>query len=408
MTIALWLSRAGLKVALAEAETLGYGSSGKCAGILTACRELIYSHLDEKYGASYTYAYAQTHISAIRAIHELVNRHEEQLAWQETSAIIIAVGRKKPHLMKETEGFRRAGLDSNVVNLDPELFGEGKGIQIQPAYLMDVLSYLDFLTEFAGKLGTQIFEHSRVNAVEAEVVYTEEGSIQAPYIVIATGYPIINTPGFFFLRMEQRRIQKRYIEERVLPDRIVFASDGRYSYRPCKNGGIIQQDNGLVGVLKKEFPQIVMRLGNQPVPYRIDEGIETYTADGFPYIGMYSARSPNLFVATGYGGNGIVGSMIAAQALTAQILGLPSQGYEIYSPQRSHAELMFPIRAGGRYMKGLFGGSEAPRCSHMGCKLAFNSLTRLWECPCHGSRFDDIGRVINAPAVKHAQLRGRK
>jgi Rieske Fe-S protein len=38
-------------------------------------------------------------------------------------------------------------------------------------------------------------------------------------------------------------------------------------------------------------------------------------------------------------------------------------------------------------------------CTHMACAVAWNSSEETFDCPCHGSRFDKFGRVIEGPAV---------
>jgi hypothetical protein len=135
------------------------------------------------------------------------------------------------------------------------------------------------------------------------------------------------------------------------------------------------------------------------------------SADGLPFIGPYSRRTPNHFVAAGFSMWGMTNSMAAAQAISARILGDALPEAAIYDPARTIKHSIFPVIAtfsstAGSYLSGL-PQKSAPRCPHMGCKLKYVDASASWDCPCHGSRFDSIGRIKNGPAVRPALIRNK-
>ena len=86
---ALWLSRAGLRVALVEAARLGSGASGCCAGVASVCGGLRYARLEKQRGATAASAYAQTQASAFRALRELAREQGPSSGWRDADVRLV-------------------------------------------------------------------------------------------------------------------------------------------------------------------------------------------------------------------------------------------------------------------------------------------------------------------------------
>jgi nitrite reductase/ring-hydroxylating ferredoxin subunit len=161
------------------------------------------------------------------------------------------------------------------------------------------------------------------------------------------------------------------------------------------------------------------------------------TQDYLAFIGRNPADHENVYVVTGDSGMGITHGTIAGMLLTDLILGRPNPWEKLYDPSR------VTLRAAGdfarenanvvsQYADWLTGGDVssadeiAPgsgaivrrgleklavyrdeqgktheclaKCPHLGCVVHWNPAETTWDCPCHGSRFDPYGKVINGPA----------
>lgn len=162
------------------------------------------------------------------------------------------------------------------------------------------------------------------------------------------------------------------------------------------------------------------------------------TLDGVPYIGLFSSEIPNWYVATGFGKWGMTSAMVSAMMIRDKLIGKANPNEDVFSPQRFTPEasakaffkdgmhtvkdfsrriFAFPRGEEERLPAGHGGiveydGQKAgvykdedgkihvvsPKCPHLGCQLEWNPDEKSWECPCHGSRFDYMGKVLDNPA----------
>ena len=124
--------------------------------------------------------------------------------------------------------------------------------------------------------------------------------------------------------------------------------------------------------------------------------------DGLPYVGAYSPHMPNVYVAAGFNAWGMTNSMVAADVIAHQIFGKVHPLTDVFRPDRSvlHKQLLCNLGATAAD----FLMPTIKRCPHMGCALKWNPHEHSWDCPCHGSRFDEEGELLDTPAQKNANI----
>jgi Rieske Fe-S protein len=186
------------------------------------------------------------------------------------------------------------------------------------------------------------------------------------------------------------------------------------------------------------------RFGHLPAPYRWSGQI-IESVDGLPYIGR-NALSSRIYVATGYAGQGMTSGTLAAMIISDELLGQPNEFTDVYDATRIkplaavkefvRENVDFPAHLVGDRLRRnhhpaadlpagegavlTIGGERlavyrnhagaltalSPVCTHLGCLVNWNTAEKSWDCPCHGSRFDPTGCVLNGPAL--AALAGRE
>ena len=117
-----------------------------------------------------------------------------------------------------------------------------------------------------------------------------------------------------------------------------------------------------------------------------------------------------MYVATGFKKWGITSSNIAANMITDMILKRENKYEEIFKstrvePIKNKDEMIGMLKEAGEniVLPRLKLEKGKKYCAHLGCELTFNEVTKTWDCPCHGSRYEHDGKLIEGPAVQNLQ-----
>ncbi len=94
--------------------------------------------------------------------------------------------------------------------------------------------------------------------------------------------------------------------------------------------------------------------------------------------------------------------MTAAMILTDMVCGKKNEFAEVFSPQRSILKPQLAVNGIEATVNLLT--PTVKRCPHMGCALKWNKAEHTWDCPCHGSRFEENGTLIDNPATGNANV----
>jgi hypothetical protein len=150
-----------------------------------------------------------------------------------------------------------------------------------------------------------------------------------------------------------------------------------------------------------------VNLGTEPATHRW-VAHDLLPSDRVPFIGRVAPRAERRWVISGFQKWGISTSYTAADLLLGELEGTPRPWTSLFDPRRLAPSLTTKLLEDGlRAARHLVldrlvdlqpGRRARPRCTHLGCVLAFDDAEQSWDCPCHGSRYGADGSVICGPA----------
>lgn len=387
------LQKAGVPYLLVEADTLAGGVTGCTTAKITVQHGLVYGELLSRLGKDKAKAYLDANLEALAAYRKLCEKIDCDFA-EEPSFVYSLNDREK--MQEEAEALQRLGFPAQVRESVSLPFPVAGAVECPGQAQFHPLKFLSAISR-----DLQIYEHTRVLELKATTAVTARGKITAKKIIIATHFPVLNKHGMYFLKMYQhrsyvialkgaQRVEGMLVDEaqnglsfRNYGDLLLL---GGGSHRTGKQGGGWRE---LREVAAKYYPAA------KEVCHWATQDCETL--DKLPYIGPYSRNTDNLFVATGFRKWGMTTSVAAARLLRDQIIGTENRYASLFSPSRSMLHPQLSIN-GAESLVNLLTPTK-PRCPHLGCALKWNSQERSWDCPCHGSRFSENGKLLDGPAT---------
>ncbi|EOU1463013.1 FAD-dependent oxidoreductase [Clostridium perfringens] len=437
---AYMLKQKGREVVVIDAAEIASGNTKNTTAKITSQNDLIYSKLITEFGEEKARQYAKANELAIKKYKEIIEDKRIECDFEEKPAYVYSLN-EVDVLKEEVEAAKNLGIDAEFVqeaNLPFKINGAVKfnnQAQFNP---------LKFLKGISNEL--VIYENTRALEIKENLVVTSGGNITANNIVVATHYPIMNAPGYYFMKMHQERSYVLALENTSEIDGMyIDLNKEGYSFRTYNNllllGGISHRTGeNEEGGSYDELRKVAKRLYPKAKEKYYWSAQDCMTIDGIPYIGRYSSETPNIYVATGFNKWGMTSSMVSAMIISDMILEKENDFSEIFSPRRFDLSLSINNIANDlietaknfiaqkvyipsseiEHIKNGHGGIieyngekvgvyknkegkeffVSTKCTHLGCQLSWNSDELTWDCPCHGSRFDYKGRLIGSPATK--------
>jgi glycine/D-amino acid oxidase-like deaminating enzyme/nitrite reductase/ring-hydroxylating ferredoxin subunit len=455
LTASVLLQRAGKRVVLIEARRMGNGETGLTTAHLTELVDARYHDLESKFGRDGARLSAESSRAAIARIEGFVAEFGVGCGFARVPGYLYAQNEKqKTELQEEFESLQRVGAEVSWVDRLPLGFDVAAAIRVERQAEFHPLEYLREMAALFVGAGGRIFERTRMlDVVDGEPckVTTTSGKITARDVVVATNEVASNKFALHTKVAAYRSYALGARLEKPFPSGLFWDMQDPYHYIRSQETSsgiflIIGGEDHKTGQ-NEDTRESFRRLGEYTASHFA--GVEIThrwsgqiiePADGLPFIGRNSGNQ-HVYVATGFSGTGMTFGTLSGVILSDAILAVENPWSKLYDATRVKPLAMardyvaenvdFPaylardrlargdaetvdhvapgegclIRSRGKMLAvyrdeaGALHARSAV-CTHLGCLVRWNKAERSWDCPCHGSRFDVDGAVLNGPATR--------
>lgn len=398
---AYYLKEAGINTVVLEKDHIGCGITSKTTAFISQIHDIKLSDRIKKLGLKQTKLFVDANTQAIYEYQKLNQKYQFDF---EVVPHIVYVEKDKQILDDEMKAYNQLGITYDYlekIELPQKICG---ALSIPNQAQMNPLKLIN---ELAKTLN--IYENSLVTSITSHQLIANGHRVSAKRIIVATHFPFIKRWGAFFMKMYQKASYVIAISNKEPLKAIYTGYDqDKLYFRSYHDFILIGGNDARCGFTKNAFDvlenyqktyfpnsKIIKRFVNQ----------DCITLDDLPYIGLYSTLHQNIYVLTGFNLWGMTQAMIGAKIITDMIKGCENKYQSLFNPHRHVINKVLGENI-LLYMKRLF--ILKNKCPHMKASLIWNEEEHTWDCPCHGSKLDQDGKILNGPTMKNLNITKNK
>ena len=390
---AYYLQKASIPYVLVEGNKIASGITKNTTAKITSQHGLIYDKIIRSYGKEKAQMYLDINQNALKEYEKLCKNIDCNFEIKDAFTYSLTDREK---IEKEINAVNSLGFDARFKDKLELPFKVSGAIQFKNQAQFHPLK---FLAEIAKDLN--IYEDTFVQELTPTAAITNGGYIHAKNIIVTTHFPFINKHGNYFLKLYQHRSYVSAFENVPnLKGMYVDEDKSGMSFRSYDNLLLLGGSGHRTGKSSDAWKPIHnFAQRNYRNSKLVCDWATQYcmSLDSIPYIVKYSKNTPEMYVATGFNKWGFTSSMVSAMILTDMLLNKKNDYAEVFSPQRSIIKPQLLVNSFEATVNLLTPTKK--RCPHLGCALKWNKSEHSWDCPCHGSRFQEDGTLIDNPAT---------
>ena len=457
LTTALLLQKAGKKCIIAEMHNIGFGTSSGTTAHFNTFFDTTYKTVENNFGEENARLLATAAEEALNLIKQNIQAHNIECDFEEKEGYIFATEENQIKPLEDlVEATKKVGLPIDFINDSVFPIPYLKLACIRNQAQFHPVKYIHGLAKAFEEAGGVIITDCKVtNVEEGDIikVKTSRGDVEAMHLIWATHIPTGVNLLHFRAAPYRSYVVGVTLNDNNYPQDLGYDMVDPYHYYRTHT------INGQQYLIAGGEDHKTAHEENTDAPFRrLESYVRQYydvkevvfkwssqyfePADGIAYIGHLPGNGDNIWVATGFGGNGMTYSHIAALTLSDIMINGDSKYRKLFDPNRVKPVAGFTnfikesVDVVKEFVIGKFSAEKIqafsdiavgeakvvqydgekiamykdeqhkihavnPTCTHVHCTVAWNAAEKSWDCPCHGARYNCDGEVLTGPATKN-------